>query len=100
MVSLLTGTSDSVLDTAGMPSSDTSDLAETLVSLARKLLGVPTAGDTWRNTSSLREEPENTIKVIEWKTSSQSTANIAFSRHGGCCVPRSIGNSIMLIIEN
>ncbi len=46
MVALLTGTSDSVLDTAGMPGADTSDLAKTFVSLARQLLSVPTRSDT------------------------------------------------------
>ena len=46
MVTLLTGTSNGELNAGRMPSSDTSDLAETLVSLARQLLGVPTAGDT------------------------------------------------------
>ena len=46
MVTVLTGTGDSPLDVGRMPSTDTSDLAETLVSLARKLLGAPTGGDT------------------------------------------------------
>lgn len=46
MVSLLTGTSDGEGYTTWMPSSDTSDLTETLVCLAWQFLGVPTAGDT------------------------------------------------------
>ena len=41
MVALLTSTSNSVLDTGRMPGSDTSNLAQTLVSLARQLLRVP-----------------------------------------------------------
>jgi len=46
MVTVLTGTSDRPLNVGRMPGTDTSNLAETLVSLARKLLGTPTGGDT------------------------------------------------------
>lgn len=46
MVTGLTSAGNSPLDVGRMPSTDTSDLAETLVSLARKLLGAPTSGDT------------------------------------------------------
>merc|ERR1712223_1559612 len=43
---LLTSTRHSVLDTTGMPGSDTSDLAETFMGLARQLFGMPTRSDT------------------------------------------------------
>merc|ERR1719219_3183306 len=43
MVALLTGSGDGVLDPARMPGSDTGNLPQTLVSLARKFLTVPTA---------------------------------------------------------
>jgi len=46
MVTLLTSTRHSVLDTTGMPGSDTSDLAETFMGLARQLFGMPTRSDT------------------------------------------------------
>ena len=45
MVAHLTSTSDSPLHVGRMPGADTSDLAETLVCLARELLGAPAAGD-------------------------------------------------------
>lgn len=46
VVTHLTSTGDSPLDVRRMPSTNTSDLAETLVRLARQLLGAPSAGDT------------------------------------------------------
>lgn len=46
VVTGLTSTGNSPLDVGRMPSTDTSDLAETLVRLARKLLGTPTGSDT------------------------------------------------------
>jgi len=46
MVTFLTGTSHRVHDTSRMPSSDTSDFAETFVGFPWEFLGSPTAGDT------------------------------------------------------
>merc|ERR1719464_1567084 len=46
VVTLLSSPGNGALDSAGMPSSNTSNLPETLVSLPWKLLGVPPAGHT------------------------------------------------------
>lgn len=46
VVTHLTGTGNGPLDVVRMPSTNTGNLTETLVSLARKLGGTPTAGDT------------------------------------------------------
>merc|ERR1719512_11076 len=46
VVTLLSSPGHGALDSAGMPSSNTSNLPETLVSLPWKLLGVPPAGNT------------------------------------------------------
>merc|ERR1719512_165796 len=46
VVTLLSSPGHGALDSAGMPSSNTSNLPETLVSLPWKLLGVPPAGHT------------------------------------------------------
>merc|ERR1719362_2648422 len=46
VVTLLSSPGNGALDSAGMPSSNTSNLPETLVSLPWELLGVPPAGNT------------------------------------------------------
>ena len=49
MVTVLTSTRDSELDTARMPSSNTGNLAETLVGLTRKTSGSPTGGHSFES---------------------------------------------------
>lgn len=46
VVTLLTSTGDRPLDGSGMPSTDTSDLTETSVSLSSKLLGTESLNNT------------------------------------------------------
>ena len=49
VVTVLTSTCDGEHDLRRMPCTDTSDLAETLVGLARQLLGTPTVGNTLKS---------------------------------------------------
>jgi len=62
-VTLLTDASNGPGNTSRMPSSNTSDLAKTLVSLARQLASAPTGSDTL-NTVALGHA--NGIKTLVW----------------------------------
>jgi hypothetical protein len=48
-----------------MPGTDTSDLAETLVGLARKLLGTPTVGDTLKSVTLGHSDDVNILILLE-----------------------------------
>merc|ERR1711939_853537 len=63
VVTVLTGTGDREHDGGRVPRSDTGDLAETLVGLARELLGAPTVGDTLE-TVTLRNTDDVDVLVL------------------------------------
>merc|ERR1711939_152897 len=63
VVTVLTGTGDRVHDGGRVPGTDTRDLAETLVGLARELLGAPTVGDTLESVS-LRDADDVDVLVL------------------------------------
>lgn len=65
MVTLLTGTGNSPLDVGRMPSTDTSDLSETLVGLTGKLLGAPTLGDTAETVTAGNGNDVNNLVLLE-----------------------------------
>lgn len=65
VVTHLTSTGNSPLDVGRMPCTDTSDLAETLVGLARKLLGAPTGGDTLETVTLGDGDAVNHLVLLE-----------------------------------
>lgn len=65
MVTLLTGTGDGEGDTRRMPSSNTGNLSETLVRLARQLLGVPTTGHSLETLSLGNSDDVNHLVLAE-----------------------------------
>jgi len=70
MVTFLTGTSHGVHDTSRMPSSDTSDFAETFVGFPWEFLGSPTAGDTLFSVTLVDSDDVNHLvlgeNVADW----------------------------------
>lgn len=65
VITHLTSTGNSPLDVGGMPCTDTSNLAETLVRLARKLLGAPTSSDTVETMALCDGNNINHLVVLE-----------------------------------
>ena len=65
MVSVLTGTGDGVLNAARMPSTDTSDLPETLSGLSGKLGHSPTGGDTFESLTLGNTDDINVLVEVE-----------------------------------
>lgn len=65
MITVLTGTGNSPLDVRWMPSTNTGDLAETLVRLSRKLLGSPSAGDTGETVTLGNGDNVNHLILLE-----------------------------------
>jgi hypothetical protein len=61
----LTGTGDREHDLRRMPSSDTSDLAKTLVRLTRELLGAPTVGNTLETVTLGDSDDINDLVLLE-----------------------------------
>ena len=65
MIRTLTGTSDREHDLRRMPCTNTGDLAETLVCLARKLLGTPPVGDTLETVTLGNSNHVNDLILLE-----------------------------------
>lgn len=65
MVTVLTSTGNSPLDVGRMPGTNTSDLSETLVSLSRKLLGSPSAGNTGETVTFGNSNDINHLILLE-----------------------------------
>lgn len=62
---VLTSTRNGEHDTGWMPSTDTSNLAETLVSLARKLTGAPTSSNTLESLTTSNTDNINVLVLLD-----------------------------------
>lgn len=65
MVTVLTSTGNREHDLRRVPRSDTSDLSETLVGLARKLLGSPTVGNSLESVTGRDTDDVNVLVLLE-----------------------------------